>query len=466
MAFDRNETPPFLVKALRRFGVDRAVAFTILGKVWRILGAPLSIVLIVSRLTEVEQGFYYTFGSVLALNTFFDLGLAQVVLRFSSNEMGGLRWGKNGLIQGDTLCKQRLASILQLIVHWYMVIAVVFLIILLPLGLWLFSTQGQSQEGLVWLAPWIFLVVVTSLNLFLAPILGFIQGCGHVTQIEQIKLIASLFSTAALWTALLLDWNLYSLAFSVSVGLAVLVPLFLSKYYNSLAELWHCTDAKNKLSWRWEIWPFQWKVAVSWLFGYFTTKFIIPIVFAFQGPEEAGRLGLAISLITHVSAIATAWFTTKAPMFGALVQRREWAKLDDVFRRSLLQSLVFLIPVCLLMWGGVAVINLKEYSFATRILAPLGIAILAGTRIINHLTIAFANYLRAHREEPFLSISIFHGLMSGVFTAIFAKWFDVNAILIANLIISIVVLVWGYRIFLRSKWLWHGSHQEVLKVAT
>jgi hypothetical protein len=37
-------------------------------------------------LTAVEQGFYYTFGSVLALQVFVKLGLVTVIVQMASHE--------------------------------------------------------------------------------------------------------------------------------------------------------------------------------------------------------------------------------------------------------------------------------------------------------------------------------------------------------------------------------------------
>ncbi len=45
------------------------------------------------------------------------------------------------------------------------------------------------------------------------------------------------------------------------------------------------------ISWRREVWPFQWKIAVSWLCDYFIFQLFTPVLFAFRGPVEAGQDG-------------------------------------------------------------------------------------------------------------------------------------------------------------------------------
>lgn len=48
-----------------RFGITRALVFSVLGRVWSMLAGPLTLVFIGRFLTGEEQGFYYTFWSIL-----------------------------------------------------------------------------------------------------------------------------------------------------------------------------------------------------------------------------------------------------------------------------------------------------------------------------------------------------------------------------------------------------------------
>ena len=62
-------------------GVDRPVAYVILGRGWSVLAGPITLYMIASFLTRDEQGYYYTFGSILGLQIFFELGLSYVILQ-------------------------------------------------------------------------------------------------------------------------------------------------------------------------------------------------------------------------------------------------------------------------------------------------------------------------------------------------------------------------------------------------
>ena len=63
-----------LVDIASKIGMDKAIAYTSgNGVIGAVIGV-FSVVLYATCLTKEEQGYYYTFGSVLAIQGFFELG--------------------------------------------------------------------------------------------------------------------------------------------------------------------------------------------------------------------------------------------------------------------------------------------------------------------------------------------------------------------------------------------------------
>ncbi|MBT6902530.1 MAG: hypothetical protein HOA32_16150, partial [Nitrospina sp.] len=79
-----------LIKFLRWIEVDRAVAFAILVKVWSLFAGPVTLYLISIYLSPEIQGFYYTFLSLIALQSFVELGFYIVITQFASHEWASL----------------------------------------------------------------------------------------------------------------------------------------------------------------------------------------------------------------------------------------------------------------------------------------------------------------------------------------------------------------------------------------
>ena len=63
----------------------------------------------------------------------------------------------------------------------------------------------------------------------------------------------------------------------------------------------------------------QWRIALSWVSGYFIFSLFTPIIFHYYGPVTAGQFGMTWSVIGMVAAIAGPWLYTKAPKFGMLI---------------------------------------------------------------------------------------------------------------------------------------------------
>ena len=57
---------------LRKIGVDGAIFYSSLARVVQASTGIITVFFIARFLTGVEQGFYYTFGSILAIQVFFD----------------------------------------------------------------------------------------------------------------------------------------------------------------------------------------------------------------------------------------------------------------------------------------------------------------------------------------------------------------------------------------------------------
>ena len=90
----------------------------------------------------------------------------------------------------------------------------------------------------------------------------------------------------------------------------------------------------HRIRWNQEVWPFQWRIAVSWLSGYFLFWIFNPVLFAFRGPVEAGKMGMSLSLANAIQAIAVSWVSTKSAPFGTLIARKEYRRLDETFFRG------------------------------------------------------------------------------------------------------------------------------------
>ena len=442
-------------KIMTYMGVDRAVAYTLAGKGWSLFSGLLTLLLVVRYLTPDEQGYYYTFASLLAMQLIFELGMSYVVMQFASHEMAKLFWTDKGIIEGDDQAKARLRSLLVLVTKWYGVIAMLIILVILPIG-WMFFSINHLHSNVNWHVAWVWLVFGAAINIIFLPILSLIEGCGHVTEIALLRMYQSVIGSLAAWVILIGGGGLLAMP-AMSTGLAVTIFIWLWRTKRTFIKnlLTYKAVAKDGINWKTEIWPFQWKLGLSWLSGYFIFQLFTPVLFAYHGAAEAGKMGVSFSIASALMSIAMAWMNTQAPKFGTLISRKDYNKLDQIFALTLTRSLVVMgvigITLCLVNYLA----HIENFKYSNRILEPLPFSLLILATVFNYITYAQSAYLRAHKEEPFLVISLISAGLIAVLTIALGKEYGSLGIMAGYLAVcSLVGLCFGSVIFISKRKQW------------
>lgn len=445
----------FRTWARHTLGLDRAIAFTVLARVWSSAAGIVTVLLIARFLSAAEQGYYYTFGSLVALQIVFELGFSIVILQLASHESAHLSISDDGVISGDPIAHERLASVLQKSVRWYSAMAGLMAIILIPSGFYFFSHHQHSTQPVAWRLPWCMVVLAATLTFQIDPILSFLEGCGQVANVARLRLSQAVLGGLLMWSALALHHGLFAPAMMI-LGQVVAGTIWLQRRRGLLLGLFQHETTSHRIGWRTEVWPFQWRIAVSWICGYFIFQLFNPVLFAYKGPVAAGQMGMSLSIASALTSVAIAWVNTKAAPFGSMIARKDYAQLDKVFFQALRQSVGVCAVGSLVVWLGTVYLHAARLRFAERMLDPLSLGILLLATIINVIVFAEAVYLRAHKVEKFLSGSILGAMLVGSSTYWLGKRYGAIGMVSGYLAVGIVVGL-GYNtfIFLKYRKLWH-----------
>ncbi|AZN37859.1 hypothetical protein [Iodobacter ciconiae] len=422
---------------LKKVGIDRAVSYVLFARGWSVFAGLITLYFISHHLTKVEQGFYYTFASVLAMQVFFELGFSSVISQFASHEMAKLAW-KDGVITGDEQAKSRLFSLFKLAIKWYGVIAILMLAIVTPAGYWFFNSS-YPDSPVNWSWPWIVLVLCTCGNLFISPVIALLEGTGLVADVAKMRLFQSVFSSTAAWLALYFGAGLFAAAIIALVTLCSnFIWISLSKKM-FLYSVYISQKSENIISWKNEIFPMQWRIAISWLSGFFIFQLFTPLTFKYHGPEAAGQLGMSFSIANVLSSLAMAWITTKTPWFGQLIASKNFNELDLLFKKVFWQSWGVLFVFVILFTIALLTINYFNLPFAYRLLKPQEFLLILCAVLANHIVFAQATYVRAHKCEPYLKHAIVLAVSIGVSSCLLIKYFDVFYMLFSYFMISVFI---------------------------
>ena len=454
-------------RLLRAWGLDRAISLTVLERLWLVLSGPISILMLTRFLSRHEQGFYYTFSSLLGMQTFLELGLGYVIFQFTSHEKARLEWGRGGLLEGDTSAKTRLSLLLRLAMVWYCAVAILAACVLLPAGLFFFGHHDVA--GVSWRTPWVWVTLVAALDLLFTPLISLIEGCGLVSETALIRVMQAVVSSLLAWVLLFVGWKLQASPIGYALGVGCKIIWLWTRQRRWLLDLLRFAPRASRqkniaakqagaLDWKREVWPFQWRTALTSICAYCIFSLFNPMLLAARGPIEAGRMGLSLMLVFAVLSISGAWVGTKAARFGVFVARCQWDELDRLFFPALWRSFLMVITGFAILLGLVLWMQASGYRWGERVLRPLPLLLLMVASFSNHVGACLAVYLRAHKQEPFLVLTIVMGLLMVPSTYFLGRWFGATGMMAGYAVISFASsIVAGTYIFVRRRREWHAS---------
>ena len=438
----------------RWIGIDRAVVFTLGARGWNIGAGLITMVVVGVTLTQEAQGYYYTFGSVMALQVLLELGMSQSLLQFASHEFAQLSFEEGGRLSGDAESAARLRSLGKLAWVWYGVLALVVLVVVGGGGHYFFAARHNLSVAWHW--PWWTFCVTAALNLWLTPVWFLLEGCNQVAAVNRFRLFSGVAASLASWAALSCGAGLFAcVAYSATLVVAGATYLW-QCWPGFLREIWQAGSMSAR-GWLKEMWPFQWRIAVSWACGYFTFSILTPLMFQLHGPVLAGQVGMTWQAVNGLIALATAWTQTKAPVYGILIRQRKFAELDRVFWRATTQATAIALAGALVLIGGVTILK-AIHPLGERFLGLPALALFCLSAVFMQITSGMAVYLRAHKQEPFMVVSIVGAIAVTVGVAgLGAPFAGLGAALAYLLASGLIALPLGGYIFARKRADWHRA---------
>jgi O-antigen/teichoic acid export membrane protein len=437
----------------RLLEIDRAVFFAISGKIWSGAAGLVTTFLISAFFSRELQGYYYTFGSVLAFQVFAELGLAAVLISYASHEWARLSLDGDRRVIGDADALSRLASLGRFALLWYLVAGATLALVLAVGGLFFFARPGDP--GFAWKGPWIALCAVTGLNLWVVPIWALLEGCNQVAHVYAYRFVQYVVSSIAAWLAIFLGAELWVAAIIGATSLLATMATVGRRYGKFIGAILSRPKGP-RLSWRSDIWPMQWRIATSWVGGYFMFSLFTPVLFHYQGPIVAGQMGMTWVFVGSLMAVASALIMPKAPGFGILVAQRRYADLDRLFRRVTLSVIAVTAAGAVGVWSFVFLVNWLHHPFALRLLPPSTTGYLLVGTLIVCASLPMSVYLRAHKKEPLMVVSVVSGVLTAVAVVVLGKEYSAVGAALGYLTVMATVTPFVALIWQRRRAEWHA----------
>jgi len=434
-------------------GIDRPIFFIICGRAWSLVSGPVAIYLITRFFSPEVQGYYYTFGGVMAMQVFFELGFSQCTIQFASHEFSVLRFGPDGALEGDATARARLASLARLSIKWYAYLSLLFVLAVGASGHLFFYLKNPGGD---WIIPWWLLCGATGLTFALAPFWALLEGCNQVAFVYAFRTFSAILQSVVLWLSLASGAGLYACGLPV-LGLALVSALVLYGRWRTFFRQLFKTKGHQAISWQKEIWPFQWRTGVTWASGYFVYNFLTPLLFYFHGPAVAGQMGMSLQLVNALHAVAVSWTYSKMPLFGILIAQRRYAELDQIFKRATTRAVGVCFLGAIVLTAGVWWLQSYYLAVGGRFLKLDALVLLLVPTISNQFLFALSFYVRAHKIEPFMRLAIVNGVATGLSALILAKQYGAFGGCLAYAGVQFSLLPWALSIWRNCKREWHSE---------
>lgn len=446
-----------------KLGVDKAIFFTLLGRGFQLATALFTVFFITRYLSPEEQGYYYTFGSIVGIQVFFELGLTQIITQFVAHEASHLKLVNGVILEGDDKYKSRLSSLLRFCAKWYLVFAALLFIILAIVGIVFFTKFKDSNDGVTWTLPWILLALGTAFNLLISPILAFIEGLGKVKEVAQIRLVQQFIHPVVVWGGLALGSKLFvSGADAIIRVVVVAIILVKSSFYSLLKNIWKDLN-QERVSYMKEVFPYQWRIALSWISGYFIFQLFNPVLFATDGAKVAGQMGMTMTALNAAQALTLAWINTKVPKLSGFIAQKQYKELDSLFGRTMKQMLLIGSSVLI---AFVFIIGLIQYydirplglNIGERFIPIIPLCLMAWSVFSMFPVNCWATYLRCHKKEPLLLNSVVMGVLCCVSTVLLGNAYGLYGMCTGYALLRIISLVWIYSVYRTKRIEWHEKN--------
>lgn len=452
-------------RMLHRGGVDGAVGFAVLARLWQLLTGPVTQLILVVSFSEATQDYYYAFSNMLGMQVFVELGLHVVLISVSSHEWSRLSL-KDGRIIGDPVARSRLISLGRMMVRWYGIAALIFAISITVAGFLFFGTTGGSETlraNVPWIAPWLALVIVNGLQLPLLPLTAILEGCQQLSAINRVRFWQAVAGTLIVWLAVSSGFGLWALVASATIrlmGECYLVALRFRLFFAAFRS----PPEQDQIDWKHEILPLQWRIAVQGVLLWLANQMPLLLIFKDRPAGEATRLGMTWTILTALQAASLAWIETRRPVFGSLIAARKYGELDQLFfkltRLSMLVMTTVVTCFCLTVWW---MGTRSEWLFdrlSGRMLPVGPTAMFALAMILLQFALCTNLYVRAHKRDPYLKASIISSLSVATLEVWLGTLYGCDGIAAGYLLgIGCVQLPLWTLIWAQARKEWHGSEE-------
>jgi phosphate/sulfate permease len=174
-------------------------------------------------------------------------------------------------------------------------------------------------------------------------------------------------------------------------------------------------------------------------------------------------MGMTLQALNAISALAVSWSSTKIPKYSTLIELKQYKELDNLFFRTTKQAgfveavLMIMFFCIILLIRYYHIVFFDKVYLGDRFLDYIPLILMIIPMYLQQYINAWAIYLRCHKQEPYLWLSVISGIYMLLGTMLIGKFWGVVGISGNYCIEQIIGMVFAYYIFVIKRREWHGA---------
>lgn len=386
-----------------------------------------------SLLTPSAQGFFFAFLSFGSLIQVGDFGLSYAILQKASHF--------NYASDGKLYKFESLARI------WGLVIAIISTILVGVFGFMSFSMWEATPglENVNWKLAWAIGLLGLFVGQCLSPVVSLLEGSGKIVTAWRLRMLQEWIGGILFLIAINLGLDLFSIAIYWIGRSIVVLPLIFKKVYP--VDGVQQTGYLPKFMWRYEIWPFQWRIGLSNLSGYLIFRATTIVLLSEQGPILAGKYGFALAMMNMMLSVTTSWPISQAARLGQLISGNLTLAATDLANFTLKYSTLFAVCSTIAVWGVFAFAQNIHLDISDRITDLGTLALILCTGVIHHIVACQAVLLRAQVREPLLKITVIGGVVNIISAFLASRYGSLFDVALSGLLLGLLGLGVSTRLY-------------------
>jgi len=392
-------------------GLDHATALAVTSKILQAAGAAALLVLVGYVLPARDKGLYFAFASFLSATTFFELGIGLVVLQHSAR-LTGVDGTKVHDLEGERADRAR--NLYSFGVIWNGGASVLCLLLICPVGYSMIHGAPDTGAPRDWLGPWLAQSLAASLLLLANGLVSFYEGGGYQKSVLRLRAVQASVAYALAIAGLLAGAGIWVGTILLASQLACSAGWISALEHRRRHAFFSSLTARNFGAMFRELWPLQWRIAASWISGFFVFQSVTILVLREYGPKAAGEVGFAITAASMLTAFVASWISTKIPLFVSLAAEGDIGALHAAFVRTFAKATA-VFTAAAIMAIAIGIVALARHPMEN--IDRTSIALIAAASIANFFVCSMSAYLRAFFADPLMWPSIGYAVVTvaGVF---------------------------------------------------